>query len=123
MEVSQASSGQGVVGVVQGKAELVSEDEPRPDEIGQRLIPRDGQAEPGEYVTIIIYGPVQVRASETSAVIEPGAKLAVSEIGLARALQSVEIDGVRLAESAPAIGIALSAADENGLVWVLVNPQ
>ncbi|MCP4380736.1 MAG: hypothetical protein GY798_04830, partial [Hyphomicrobiales bacterium] len=42
MEVAKASEGQAVVGVVQGWAELRVEEEPRPSEIGQQLIPREG---------------------------------------------------------------------------------
>jgi hypothetical protein len=30
---------------------------------------------------------------------------------------------VALAESAPTVGIALRTVDEDGLIWVLVNPQ
>jgi len=35
----------------------------------------------------------------------------------------VVVEGVTLTESAPTVGIALTAPDEDGLVWVLVNPQ
>jgi hypothetical protein len=122
-QVTQAGAGQPVVGVVQGWAELRTEEEPRPGEIGQQLIPREGAAEPGAFVTIIIYGPVQVQAGNAAGAITPGAKLAIGERGRARALQSVAVDGVQLAESAPVIGIALTAPDGDGLVWVLVNPQ
>jgi hypothetical protein len=123
MEVGQATAGQAIVGVVQGWAELVTEEEPRPSEIGLRLIPRDGAAQPGAYVTIIIYGPVQVQASALSATITPGLKLALDADGHARTLQTVEVNGVQLAENAPTIGLALSDPDEKGLVWVLLNPQ
>jgi hypothetical protein len=122
-EVLPAVSGQALVGVVQGRAELVVEDEHRPQETGRRLVPRDGAAGPGEYVTIIIYGPVQVQVSPASGSIAPGMHLAIDENGLARPLKTVTVEGVNLAESAPTIGIALSAPDEQGLVWVLVNPQ
>ena len=40
-----------------------------------------------------------------------------------RALKTVVVEGVALAESAPVLGVALAAPDEDGLVWVLVNPQ
>jgi hypothetical protein len=53
--------------------------------------------------------------------IEPGTHLAVGEAGAARALKTVVVEGLTLAESAPTIGIALAAPDEGGLVWVLVN--
>jgi hypothetical protein len=41
----------------------------------------------------------------------------------ARALKTVVINDVRVAESAPVIGIALEAMQKDGYIWVLVNPQ
>jgi hypothetical protein len=123
MEVVKAVEGQAVVGVVAGLAEIREQDEPRPTEIGLRLIPRDGAAKPGEYLAIIYSGPIQIRASELGGAISPGLRLTVASDGLARPLQTVEVDGVMLSESAPVIGIALSEPDENGLVWVLLSPQ
>ena len=42
-----------------------------------------------------------------------------------RGIETVEVGGVRLAESAPTIGMALESleASKTGLIWVLVNPQ
>jgi hypothetical protein len=56
-------------------------------------------------VSIIIYGPVPVCTI---------ADLHVS--------QRVTVEGVSLAEATPTLGSTLSAA-QDGLVWVLVNPQ
>jgi hypothetical protein len=42
---------------------------------------------------------------------------------VAQALKTVLVEGVTLAESVPTVGIALGAVDEDGLAWVLVNPQ
>ena len=123
MNVSRATSGQAVVGVVQGKAELVSGDNPRLDRTGQQLIPSESPAQAGDYVTIVIYGPVQVRVSTASGSISTGARLAVNESGLGRSLQSTEVNGVQLSESGPVIGIALEEAAVDGLIWVLVNPH
>ena len=58
-QVTQAQSGQAVVGVVAGRAELVTDEDHRPTETGKRLVPREGAAEPGEYVTIVYSGPMQ----------------------------------------------------------------
>ena len=52
-EVVPAQPGQAAVGVVAGRAELVTEQNHRPDETGKRLVPRDGAAQPGDYVTIV----------------------------------------------------------------------
>jgi hypothetical protein len=39
-------------------------------------------------------------------------------------VQTVEIQGVRVAESAPIIGIALEKLGSGqGLIWILVNPH
>jgi len=53
----------------------------------------------------------------------PGIRLAVGDRGVAQALKTVLVEGVTLAESVPTVGIALGAVDEDGLAWVLVNPQ
>jgi hypothetical protein len=124
--VVPAWEGLAAVGVVRGKAEL--DDAPegatlREGETGSRLVPRSGAAQPGEYLTIVIYGPMQVKASVADGAIEPGTRLAVGQAGAVRALKTVVVEGLTLTESAPTIGIVLAAPDEDGLVWVLVNPQ
>jgi hypothetical protein len=108
------------LGVVQGWAELVTEEQPRPDEIGLHLVPREGSAEPGQYVTIAYSGLTQVRATGP---IAQGSKLAVGDGGSARALRTVTVDGVELAENVAVIGVALEGLEGDGLVWVLVNVQ
>ena len=86
-------------------------------------MPRDGSAQPGEYLTIVVSGPMQVRAAAVAGAIQPGAHLTAGADGQARALNTVVVDGVTLSESAPILGIALDEPDTQGLVWVLVNPQ
>lgn len=121
MEVQAVTGGEAVVGVVQGWAELITEEEPRPTEIGLRLVPREGPADPGQYVTIAYSGLTQVKASGP---IAQGSKLAVGTDGAARALRTVTLDGVELAENASIIGVALEPlAAGDGLIWVLVNVQ
>ena len=64
---------------------------------------------------------VKVQAGEA---IRAGQRLTVADTsGHARALRTVEIEGVEVDESGPTLGAALDAADKNGMVWVLVNPQ
>ncbi len=123
MQVAAASAGESLVGVVAGRAEAESQpaEEDSPEET--RLVSRDGAAKPGEYVAIVIYGPVQVKANKVSSEISAGSRLAVDENGRARTLQTTEVNGIEVAESAPTIGIALDEAAADGLVWVLVNPQ
>ena len=124
--VVPAGEGSVAVGVVRGKAELDEAPEGaslREGEIGQHLVPRFGAAQPGEYLSIVIYGSIQVKASAADGSIQPGTRLAVGGSGTARALKTVVVEGVTLAEGAPTIGIALAAPNADGLVWVLVNPQ
>lgn len=125
MGVVPASAGQSIVGVVDGRAEIRINDEPRPDEIGRQLIPRDGPAQPGDYVTIITYGlaPVNVGDSLSARSITAGSKLALDAGGSARSLQTAIVEGIQITESAPTVGLALSNPDAQGQVWVLVNPQ
>jgi len=121
MEVQMASGSDAVVGVVQGWAELITEEVPRPTEIGLRLVPREGSADPGQYVTIAYSGLTQVKVSGPLA---QGSKLAAGTDGAARGLRTINLDGVELAENASIIGVALEPlAAVDGLIWVLVNVQ
>ncbi|WP_423224512.1 hypothetical protein [Candidatus Amarolinea aalborgensis] len=121
-QVTQAQPGQAVVGVVAGRAELVTEKEHRPMETGKRLVPRDGAAQPGEYVTIVYSGPMQVRTAPGDTAIAAGTRLTVGSDGHVRPLQTRTVEGMVVTEGAPVVGVALEAA-KDGLVWVLVNPQ
>ena len=86
-------------------------------------MPREGAAEPGQYVTIAYSGLTQVKATGP---IGQGSKLAVGADGTARALHTVTVDGVELAENASVIGTALEGLDamqESDLIWVLLSVQ
>jgi len=83
----------------------------------------DGPAQAGDYVAITVLGAAQVKVDDAAS-IEAGQRLTVAEtLGHARALRTVQVEGVKVDESGPTLGAALEAADKNGLVWVLVNPQ
>jgi hypothetical protein len=124
MDVGPARAGAALVGVVHGRA-VLSEDGAPDRKSSQRLAPREGAAKAGDYVHIVIYGPVHVRASALTLQIAMGDKLSVNDQGAAQSLRTVEVDGLQLAQSAPTIGMALEdlEASKNGLIWVLVNPQ
>lgn len=124
MDVSQAQAGAPVVGVVYGRGELVETESPD-GQMVTHLAPREGVVQAGDYVHIVIYGPVQVRASALGGAIQLGDKLAVDNSGAARTLQTRELDGMQISESGPALGIALESldGDQDGFIWVLVNPQ
>jgi hypothetical protein len=124
MEVALARSGEPVVGVVQGWAEeLLSNFESGRGELDKWLIPRQGPAEPGDYVTIVIYGPIQVKSDTATGLITAGVRLTAADEGRARPLKTAEVEGIQIAESVPTIGIALDEATSDGLIWVLVNPR
>jgi hypothetical protein len=127
MEVEPATGGDGVIGVVSGRAE-VDQQEPREGEDGEtvlRLVPRDGPAEPGQYLSIVIYGLAEVKASALPGAIEPGARLTAADTpGVARAVRTVEVQGVAVAESAAVVGIATESLEAGeGLIWALVSPR
>ena len=127
-QVTQAQSGQTVGGVVAGRAELVTEEEHRPTESGRRLVPREGTAQPGEYVTIVYSGPMKVKVAPGESTITAGTRLTAAANGSVRQLSTMKVQlaggqgTADMLESAPVIGVALEAA-KDGMVWVLVNPQ
>jgi hypothetical protein len=123
MQVKAAEKGETVIGVVQGRAEVKTETNPQPGKAEDHLVPRQGDVEPGGYVTIIIYGPAQVKASALSGSISAGTRLTLGDDGGVRTLKTTEVNGVQIAESASTIGIALEGLGDNQLIWVLVNPQ
>jgi hypothetical protein len=115
----------GVVGVVEGRLALSPVPQPEGEEEEPRLELRsaEGPARSGDYVALTVLGLAQVKVDAGQGSIQPGTRLTSGTEGRARPLKTVVVEGVTLAENAPTIGIALAAPDEDGLVWVLVNPQ
>jgi hypothetical protein len=122
VDVELAASSDAVIGVVVGRAELDDDDDEK-DELG--LVPREGPAKPGEYVSIIVSGLAEVKASAVTAPIKEGTRLTAGDrAGHARAVRTVEVQGVQIAENAAVLGIALEGLEAGqGLIWMLVNPQ
>lgn len=116
VHVRQAQAGEALVGVVSGSAEIT--------QLGDEtaFVPQAGTVvAPNAYLSIITYGPAQVSAESA---IAAGNRLTLGTSGNLRALQSVSVDGVQLAESAPTLGIALDSAENAGdEIWVFINPQ
>ena len=115
----------GVVGVVEGRLALTPVPQPEGEGTGERLELRsaEGPARPGDYVALTVLGMARVKVDAGLTAIQPGTRLTSGTEGRARALKTVIVEGVTLTESAPVLGIALAAPDDDGLVWVLVNPQ
>lgn len=124
LELSLAQDGQGVIGVVQGQARQASYADAVTGRVTRRLLPGSGVCRPGDPVTIVTYGLAQVNV-DASQPVQAGQRLtAAGDSGLARPLRTVEVEGVRLAESRATIGIALEDSKEGErLIWMLVNPQ
>ena len=108
-----------VAGVVAGRAELDVQEEYRPGETGRRLVPRDGAAQSGEYLSIVYSRTLQVKAAGA---ISASTRLTVDESRQMRGLRRTEVNGVPVAEDAAVLGLALDES-QDGLVWVLVNVQ
>jgi hypothetical protein len=71
-------------------------------------------------ITVLGVAQVKVQASEA---IQPGQRLTAADTpGFARALRTVQVEGVSVDESGPTLGVALDSA-KNAIAWVLVNPQ
>jgi hypothetical protein len=114
LQVVAAKSGMPLVGVVIGRA-VESQDDPPVS-----LVAAPGDAQPGEFVQIMIYGVARMAVDVS---VTAGQALTLDTGGSLRALQVVDINGVQVAESAPVLGIALGASDASGRAWVLVNPR
>jgi hypothetical protein len=106
--LADSASFNGVIGVVDSR--MVWEVAPGKEEEGEKSLHSvDGPAQPGDYVSLIIYGVAQVK-------IEPGISIAAGErltasslAGVARPLMQQEINGMKVVEGAPVIGVALAA--------------
>ena len=95
----------GVIGVVERRMVWA----PAPGKEEYSLQGVDGAAQPGEYVSLIIYGVAEVKVADDSD-IAAGQRLTASDVaGRARALQTRQLDGMTITEDAPVIGIALAA--------------
>jgi hypothetical protein len=110
--VSRASGAEaGVIGVVESR--MVWEVAPGKEAEGEMsLHSAAGPAKPGDYVSLIVMGVTQVKIDPAST-ITAGDRLVAADLpGLARALQTRQIEGMVVTEGAPVIGIALAAPAE-----------
>lgn len=128
MALQLAEPGRGVAGVVVGRAALTAPEGSLAAGAGRLLVPREGPARPGDFVTIVYSGLAQARLVPGAIDVAAGERLTVAGDGMVRPLGSIAVQlagdagTVALAENAPVVGLALDAA-RSGRVWVLVNPQ
>jgi hypothetical protein len=110
--VSLASGAEaGVIGVVESR--MVWEVAPGKEAEGEMsLHSAAGPAQPGDYVSLIVMGVTEVKV-DPAATIAAGDRLVAADLaGLARALQTRQLEGMVVTEGAPVIGIALAAPVE-----------
>ena len=117
-QVAPFAPGLTPIGVVAGRMELRTYDALSPDgQPREYLVPRAGDAAPGDAVAIVTSGPFQVRV-QPEAAIAPGDHVMATAGGQGRQLETATAS---VADMLSSIGIALSEPDADGLVWVLVN--
>ncbi|MCI0519254.1 MAG: hypothetical protein L0Z70_03255 [Chloroflexi bacterium] len=98
----------GVIGVVASR--MVWEVAPGKEAEGEMSLHSvEGAAQPGEYVSLIVFGVAQVKI-EPGSQVAPGERLTAASLpGAARPLKKQEINGMTVVEGAPVIGVALAA--------------
>jgi hypothetical protein len=101
----------GVIGVV--NSSMVWEVAPGKEAEGEMSMhSTDGPAQPGDYVSLTIYGIAQVKM-DPNAVITAGDRLTASSVsGTARPLRTETLNGMVVTEGSQVIGIALAAPVE-----------
>lgn len=121
VQQSDSQNSEGIIGVVQSRMAL----EPAPGK-GEdaELVLRStaGPAQPGEYVSLAIYGVAYVQLSSDT-VVEVGSRLTPATTpGAVRPLRTETIQGLTVTEGTPVIGVLLDAPDaETGLAPIFVT--
>lgn len=120
LRVHRASPGEAVVGVVQARG--VRAESSRDGQTVESVDVSEGELEAGDYLFLVVYGPARVRVDASAGAIAAGTRLAAGQAGAARALRTVTVGDVTVAEAAPGVGTALEALDSGtGLISVFVT--
>lgn len=127
LDVNLVGNLETVLGVVTGSATLsngIADTTFDSSKVSQVLVPQEGPAQPGDYVTIVTNGLAQVKTNTTNTNIQPGTLLITADqAGKARMLDA-EARATAIDRTGTIIGTALEAStDSQELVWVLVNPR
>lgn len=127
IQVAKATSANdtGVAGVVHSHytIELITGNIGREDAVTDIEETPEKPVAPGDYLLVVVQGPVQVKVSALSGAIEPGDLLSsAGEAGHAAKAAELTVDGVTIAPPGTVFGKALEALDEgDGLVYVFVT--
>jgi hypothetical protein len=105
VRLADAATYNGVIGVVESR--MVWEAAPGKEAEGEMSMhSADGPAQPGEYVSLVVFGIAQVKV-DPAILITPGERLTASSLaGMARPLMTQDVNGMLVVEGAPVIGIA-----------------
>ncbi len=123
---------QAIAGVVLARGELqtskpkeTAEGRAFPGERTQDVQQTGGPAAPGDYLFLVVQGVARVKVDASAGAITAGQRLAGASIaGHSRALRTVTLEGVVMAEGVATLGIALEPLEAGtGLISVLVNLQ
>jgi hypothetical protein len=111
VRMADSESYNGVIGVVTSR--MVWDLAPGKETEGEMSMhSADGLAQPGDYVSLMVYGVADLKI-DPQAQITAGDRLTASSLaGAARPLREQEVNGMMITEGAPVIGIALSAPAE-----------
>lgn len=111
VRLADATTFNGVIGVV--KSRMVYEVAPGKEAEGDMSMhSAEGAAQPGEYVSLVIYGVAQIKIDPNTSFTAGERLTASDQAGRARPLQKQEINGMQVVEGAAVIGIALEAPVE-----------
>lgn len=121
LRVHRAAPGEAVIGVVQARG--VRAESSRDGQAEESVDIAEGAIQAGDYLFLVVYGPARVRVDASSGPIAAGTRLAAGgQPGHARALRTVMVDGLTVAEAAPGVGTALEPLDSGaGLISVFVT--
>jgi hypothetical protein len=113
----------GSIGVV--SSQMVWEVAPGKEAEGEMSLHSvDGPAQPGDYVSLVVFGVADVKV-DPQAIIVVGERLTVADLpGRVRALETRMLDGMVISEGAQVIGIALTVPiDGQETISVFVTTQ
>jgi hypothetical protein len=108
----------GVVGVVASRMEWRAAEGKEGEMV---LMPADGPARDGDYVSLVVLGVADVRVERGASVVK-GTRLTASDAGgSARALRTESLNGMTVSEGAQVVGVALENSSGGDTVPVFVN--
>ncbi|MCF7794694.1 MAG: hypothetical protein K9N39_11930 [Candidatus Cloacimonetes bacterium] len=120
VEKADSENSSAILGVVEYKATIHEKADERNE--GQSLKSfkyADGNAYNGDYISIIVFGPTEVKINSNDA-IKSGDSLAAGN-GFARKVRTTEINGITVAENVGTIGKALEDSNGKNKIKVFVN--